>query len=284
MASNRIRARLRLRAFFAILAAMVLVFAKQAISTERVVLPDDIYYHCFGSSALGTEAIWTNPAWMGLSRIVSTVYLANFHDGHLSKDWGMAIGGSKAGMAYRHLIDYLGKEYNEYIFGIGAQLNPKFCWGISYQYIKNGYGIFNKRHLWNASVLMQPNKAMNISGLFTNLNRGRIEGNRTAIEQTYAISYKLDGRLPTLSAEINFASWNNISKAPIHYGLAVPLTSKIMFYAEADNHGKYQFGFQVNLKDYFFGNRTRLESNWDDLGTSLYAGYTAPLTSPVSRR
>jgi hypothetical protein len=213
MVSNQTRVTLKLRAFIAVLAIIVFVFAEQVICAERIALPDDIYYHCFGSSAPGTEAIWTNPAWMGLSQTVGTVYLANFRDGNLSKDWGMAIGGSKAGMAYRHLKDYLGKEYIEYIFAVGAQLNPTLCWGISYQYIKNGYGIYNKRHFWNASILMQPDKSLNISGLFSNLNRGRIEGNRTAIEQTYAVSYKLDGRKPTLSAEINFASWKNISKA-----------------------------------------------------------------------
>jgi hypothetical protein len=251
---------------------------------ERIILPSNIYYNVFGSQASGAGAIWAGPAWLGLNETINIAYIADYYDGGLTKDWGLILAGDKGGIAYRHIKDYLGKNYNEYIFGVGAVANPFLSWGVSYQYIKDGPDSYHKRHLWNASLLIQHNKSLYISALLTNLNRGRIGAERSAIDQTYAVSYRLKGRKMILSAQINFAAGDDISKAPLRYGLAAPITPKITAYAEADTKGNYQLGLHISLGDYFAGGRTRFKDGWNDRRSSLYLGYIPPFTIPSPRR
>lgn len=253
----------------------LIFLSSNLLGADRIAIPDGIYYHRFASSISGPEASWANPAGLGYSKKIEVQYLAEFREGELTKDWGLNITGDGLGISYRHLNDFKGGEYNEYIFSMGAQFGHGLFWGCSYRYIKNGAGIYNRRHSWNLGFLLMRSPRVSYGMLFSNLNRGRINGKRTDIEQLYSISYSLFDNTMLFSTEITLSTGQSLSGAEYNYGVDLFPMKGVMLYGNLQNHKGFEIGLRINLAKYFVGGQSRFDDNNAHCGTSLFAGFVS---------
>jgi hypothetical protein len=254
-----------------LLAALFLcLIGGTATGAIRIAIPDDIYYHRFASSVHGPEAVWTNPAALALYRNMSTQYMSDYYQGKFLKNWGTSGIGSRFGLSYRHLKDFRGKGYNELLIATGAELSFGLYWGISYRYVKNGPGLYHKRHFWNASILVKNNPDYYLAIVFSNLNRGRVDGKRSDFEELYSFSYRtLKGRL-ILSTEITLSSGQSLSSASYNYGLEYLTSKQLLIYAKIDNSRFFQIGIRFHRTGYSFGGQGRYSSGGKHQGTTLF--------------
>lgn len=239
---------------------------------ERIPIPDGVYYHRFISSVDGPEAIWVNPALLGKYKTVTINYIAEIYESKLSENWGINITGDGIGIGYRRLDDFMGKRYDEYLFASGIQLGTIFYGGTSYRYIKNGADLYNRRHFWNIGLFFGTGTKFNYAAVFSNLNRGRVDGERTDVEQVYAISYQPSGEI-ILSAELSLSTGQNLSQAKYNYGLEILPYQGVTVYANMYSGDGFEIGVRINVLKYFIGGQSRYGKDNDHAGTSLFGGY-----------
>ncbi len=251
------------------------VFALPSFANDRIFLPDGVFYHRFVSSASGPEAVWTNPAFLGQFRIINTEYLGEYYQGRFLNNWGTVVSGDGLGISYRHLEDFKGSPYDEYTFALGAELRPGMSWGGSYRYIKNGPTIYNRRHFWNIGLMVNSSPKLTLGLLISNLNRGRIEGSRTDIEQVYSLTYTLLRDKISVSTDISLSSGQSLYGAAWNYGVEVMAARGIRIFANIADSREFQIGFKMNIDKYFVGDQSRYGSTGRHVGTVTYAGYIA---------
>ena len=251
-----------------------------AIGGERLAIPDGIYYHRFISAVNGPEAIWINPAGLGSYQNFTAQYMLEYFDGKLSKDWGFAVSGDKIGIGVRRLEDFLGSRLEEYSFAVGVPIMKTIYTGFSYQYIKDGPGEYNKKHLWNVGLLLKPNQRLSYGVVLTNLNRGRWEGEKTDFEQIYGISYTSPNNRLIFSVELSLSSGQNLSNAEYYYGLQFKVRPDLTIYGDLRSTDSFQIGLKWFFTNYFIGGQARFDDNRDHLGSTLYGGYKSPQSSP----
>jgi hypothetical protein len=263
---------------FAFFLFLILFFISAAISIagKRLILPEAVYYHRFVSSVSGPEAAWVNPAYLGKNKIVNVEYMGEYYDDRFLNNWGAVICGDGLGLAYRHLKNYEGITYNEYIFALGSALSRGVSLGGSYKYIKNGNPFYNKRHFWNIGLIYDKNPQYSLGMMFSNLNRSRIDGSRSDIEQIYSFSYLPQNKRFIFSIEMTTTSSQKFSHALYNYGLDIFPSQNLILYANLDNDKNYQFGFRYNLNKYFIGNQSRINSDGRHTGTTAFTGYSLP--------
>lgn len=259
---------------------MTIALALPLFANERVLTPEGVYYHRFVSSPAGPEAVWINPAFLGQFKVINSEYLGEYYAARFLNNWGSVVSGDGLGISYRHLENFMGSSYNEYIFALGAEINPGTFWGGSYKYIKDGPASYNKRHFWNIGVLINSSPQLTLGFLFSNLNRGRLEGHRTDFEQIYSFTYKILKDKISLSADISLSSGQSLSSAEWNYGIEAIAARGINIYANIDDSRKFQLGFKLIYDNYFVGNQSRYNSDGRHAGTTAYIGYTIqPQTS-----
>jgi hypothetical protein len=254
-----------------------------ALGGDRIFLPDDVYYHRFASSVSSLEATWINPAGLGQSRVIKAQYIGVVGVGGIREKWGYNMVGDGIGIGYRGIDDSSGQKYDEYIFAFGAGLQRRFYWGLSYRYIKNGPTFYNKRHFWNIGFLIESSRIFSMAALFSNLNRGRIDGERTDIEQLYSFSYKPSGEKIILSIEIALSAGQNLSKADYNYGVDIIPIRGVTLYGYFHDNSSYEIGFRVNLRKYFIGAQPSFDGNGSHSGTPFYVGYNTGRQSSLIR-
>jgi len=248
-----------------------------ALASERIFVPDDVYYFRFASSVNSLEATWINPAALGLSHNIKVQYIGEMGVGALNKNWGYNLVGDGVGLAYRSMDNFMGEEYNEYIFGAGAGVGYKTYWGFSYRYIKSGPSIYNRRHFWNLGILYRPGNNYKIGIVFSNLNRGRVNGERTDFEQLYSLSYKPARSKITFSIDIALSSGQNLSKAGYNYGVEINAYRGLDIYGNIRDDNSFEIGFVLNLMKYFVGGQTRFDNNGIYRSTPVFVGYNTGL-------
>jgi hypothetical protein len=220
--------------------------------------------------------VWINPAALAVDKTIYFLYAAMYSDGSLSDDWGMSITGDGIGISYRALDDFSGGKYREYIFGAGSELWHGIYWGGSYRYIKGGPDFYNKRHFWNFGFYISQGRSFNVGAVFSNLNRGRVDGLRSLIEQIYSISYKTAENRFILSIEMSRTSKQSLSDADYYYGLDYFPSPKLSIYAGLDGERNYQIGFRIYFGKYFAGGQGYRNSNTNNFDAILYSGIKLP--------
>jgi hypothetical protein len=246
---------------------------------ERLLPPDGLHYHRFASSVYGPEAVWINPAGLGDYKKISGQYMLEIKDGKLSKSWAACVTGDGIGISYRRLRDFMGGRLDEYIFGAGLAVTASIYTGISYRYISNGPSFYNNRHFWNLGLLIRPNPRFAYAIVLSNLNRGRIDGERTDFEQAYSFSFQTkDGRL-VFSTEILLSAGQNLSDAVYNYGLDIFPRPDLSIYANLMSSDGFEIGLRWNLTRYFIGGQARYDDDREHLGTTFWGGYRSPRKS-----
>lgn len=267
-----------------VVGVMNLTVVKSAHAANRLELPDGVYYHRFASSDEGPEATWINPATLGISKEITLQYIGEIGDSRFSSNYGFNITGDYIGIGFRHLNDVDSEEYDEYTFATGSEFGYRLYWGGSYRYIKNGPAGLHKKHLWNFGFVVKQNPRLSFAAVFSNLNRSRVDGRRSDIEQLYSLSYRSLNELLVASVEISLSTGQSLSSAEYNYGLDIYPLEGLMIYSNYTGGGSFEVGFRVNLLNYFVGSQSRFKSNRDHSGTSLFVGYALGDQKSLIRR
>jgi hypothetical protein len=185
----------------------------------------------------------------------------------------VTVAGDGIGISYRYLDDFLGANYAEYIFAVGAGLGRSFYWGVSYRYLKKGPDDYNKRHFWNIGLIYKNNPQYSMSAVFSNLNRGKIDGEKSDIKQVYSFSYHSSGGMWVFSTEMILLSGQSLSDAKYRYGVDVFFSNRLRLFVSLDDDKDYQIGLRFDFGEYFAGGQGRADADHNHQGTSVYAGF-----------
>lgn len=273
---------LRAREFSKLLAvSALLLLCSELQAANRIKIPDGVYYHRFASSISGPEAVWINPAGLWYYRTISFQLMGEFSAGKFAHSWGLDISGDGIGVGYRHLDDFRGANYDEYIFAAGSQFTYGLFLGGSYRYMKNGPEGYSRKHFWNIGLLVRQNPKYSFGAVFSNLNRKKIDGERTEIEQLYSLSYSPFNGLMTFSFEAALSTGQSLSGAGYVYGVDVFPMRGLMLHGSLDNEDRYELGFRINLARYFIGGQSRFGGGNERRGTTISAGVVMDSQSSI---
>jgi hypothetical protein len=184
-----------------VIAFLILIATANSEAGERVPFPDGVYYYKSASNVFGFEAAWINPAGLARYTGIGVLLMADYYNGDIFKSWGGLVNGEQSAFGYRRLDNPNGEDYQEWLLASGLGLG-KIKIGGSYRYFNNGPAPYDNRHFWNLGVQLQGDYKISGAVVFSNLNRGRVDGERTEVEQRYSISYRPFDFDLTLSADL----------------------------------------------------------------------------------
>ena len=121
---------------------------------------------------------------------------------------------------------------------------------------------------------MQPASKFTYAAYFSNLNRGKINGDRSQIEQLYSITFRATENI-ALSTELSLAVGQSLSDADYNYGVDIFPMKGMTIYTNFRGGGGFEIGLRLNLTQYFIGGQSRYGNDNEHVGTSVYAGYVA---------
>jgi len=272
----------------AIIVAALIVLVASSICGQRVPLPPGVFYYKPAASVFGAEAAWVNPAGLGRYNASSFQVMADYADGYCFKSWGTVIDREQIAVAYRHLNKPDSVNYSEYLFAAGMSLGRRLHFGGSYRYFKEAPGIYNKRHFWNIGFMGQGRSSFSWAAVFSNLNRGQVEGKRTEIEQRYSLSYRPMGKVVTFSVDMFLSTKTKLSNADYVYHLEVVPCRGLYVEGYVDSEKNFQIGARVNLIQHFIGSQSSFQKSGDHLRTTAFLGATSlkqpSLIPPPQRR
>lgn len=253
-----------------------LVFVSLAAKAEeRLFVPDNLFYYSPAASVYGPEAAWNNPAALARYKPATFQVMADYFDGKYLKSWGTVVSKEGFATAYRKIDNPTGEDIKEYLWAMGLSLGGSLSVGGSYRNFSSGPEIYNNRHLWNTGLIFQSGPNLTVGATFSNLNKGKIAGERTQIEQQYSLAYRPFEEMVTLSASMFLGTKQSVSDASYVYHAEVRPMGGIYLSGFIDSDRNYQLGIRINLRNYFVGSQSRLNRSNDGRGTTTYAGVTA---------
>lgn len=257
----------------ALLVFWYVLLTAEAKGGERLLMPEGVFFYKSASSVFGFEAAWINPAGLGGFSGSGMMLMADYFDGDIAHSWGTLVDGEQSALAYRRLDNQAGPDFQEWVMASGLKLG-KLNVGGSYRFFKEGPGIYNNRHLWNIGLQMQGDYKLSAAVVFSNLNRGRINGERSEVEHRYSVSYRPFEFDLTLSADLLRTSSINIGDARMIYNVAVSPYPGLTVSGLLDSDENFNIAVRANLLKYFVGNESRFDRDGGGRGTTIYAGAT----------
>lgn len=241
----------------------------------RIPIPEGLFYYEPAATVYGAEAAWVNPARLARYKVASFQLMADYFDGSLARSWGYVVGRNQLTVAYRYLDRPGEGVYREWIWGGGFSLPGGTEFGAAYRYFSDGPGIYNNRHFWNIGLSGTAGAAMRWGAVFSNVNRGRIDGERTETEMRYSWAYRPFGPTVTGAVDMMLSTGIKLSEADYTYHLEVRPTPGVFLYGGVDSDHNYMIGFRTNLLQYFSGSRSRFDNDGKGRGSTFFAGGTA---------
>jgi signal peptide peptidase SppA len=266
--------------------AIVCSLGSHSKATPRIFFPDGVYFQRFAASVSGAEAIWTNPAGLGVYKTPTALLMADYRDPSFAKDWGFASVASGFGYSYRKLKNFsAGRDYKEHIFAVGHGGNGGFSVGLSYRYVKEGAPLLNNRNTWNVGALYRTNPLWSLGATWSNLNKSKVGGIESAIEQVYGLAVRpMKSSRLTLNAEIALSRKQSIGDAVLRLGATGSPVSGIDLYGSWDENDAYEFGVRVNFERSFVGGQSRHSSSDNFRSATGYFGTVADKQESVAGR
>ena len=241
---------------------------------HRIPIPGDVFYYRPAATVTGAESAWSNPAGLGRSRMAGFQIMGDYYAGRYFKSWGTTVYRDGTATAYRHIDNPAGADYDEWLAALGIRVGQNLNLGGSYRYFRNGPGIYNNRHFWDIGLASQGLGSFAVAATYSNLNRGRVDGRRTSVEQRYSLGYRPLGKVLTLSADMFLSSRQNLDQADfIYYAEVIPRPG-LYVNGSIDSDGNFQIGVRTNLLRYFLGSQSRFDSEGHNGRTTLYMGAT----------
>ncbi len=252
---------------------LLLVLPSFIRSADLILLPEDVFYHRPAASVASPEAAWVNPAALVHDTSAGLEYLGQFQRHKFLKSWGFVGTGNGLAVAYRHIDNFLGGPYNEYTFAAATNISNGLSWGGSYLYIKEGAGIYYRRHFWNIALQFRHPEALSLAAVFSNINRSRLAGQKSAIEQRYSASYPIMKNQVLISVDLLTVAGEKLADALYSYSLEFIPVRGGMVYTGVDDHENYRVGFRFDQGDYFYGFQSRFNAEAGHVASSIYIGY-----------
>lgn len=250
------------------------VVSGQADDQQRWKPIPGVFYYRPAASVFGSPAAWINPAGLSRFGVAGFQIMADYVDGNYAKSWGTAIHRDRLITAYRHIDNPGGDNYDELITALGLPIGPTLNAGLSYRYFREGPGIYNNRHFWNVGLISQGRGPFSLGAVLSNLNRGRVGTDRTAMEQCYSIGYRPFGRQLTLAADMFLSTQNRLSEAEFIYHAEYIPTPGLYLTGYLDSDRNFQIGFRANLLKYFVGSQSTFDRSGHNGHTTAFFGVT----------
>lgn len=241
---------------------------------DRIEMPQGVFYYQPAASVFGTEAAWINPAALARYRIAGFQFMADYFEGKYGKNWGSVVGREGLALAYRRIYSPDSEDYVDYTLAGAVRVGREISVGGSYQYFKQGKGIFDNRHFWNLGLGFHPQGHFRFGAVFSNLNRGKIDDERTETEQRYSVSWRPNKYDLTVSVDMFLSTKTRLSNADYVYHAEFSPTKGLYINGFVDSDKNFQVGVRANLHQYFVGARRSANRNADHRGSTVFFGAT----------
>lgn len=258
-----------------ILMPAALGFCVQSAAGQRLELPRGVFYYQPAASVFGSEAAWINPAGLGRFRVSGFEFMADYVDGEYAKDWGTVVNREGLALAYRNLYNPPEEDFVEYVLAVAAPFGSKMSVGGSYRYFKSGMYPFDNRHFWNVGLMHRLDRNVSAGAVFSNLNRGKVGGERTETEMRYSLAYRPDKYDLTFSVDMFLSTRTRLTNADFVYHLEISPVEGLYVNGFVDSDKNFEIGVRTNLLQYFVGGRYDSNRDGDHLGTTVFAGATS---------
>lgn len=259
---------------FLLLIFSTITFHSTAIS-KRIPIPEGIFYYQPAASVYGAEAAWVNPSILGWYKAASYQIIADYSNTSYAKSWGTVVARHNIATATRHIYNPDERDYNEFVISTGMAMGNQLAVGLSYRYFKEGSDIHHKRHFWNLSFTARQGGPFTIAALFSNLNRGKVDGEQTETEMRYSLAYRPVNNKYTFAVDALFSTGQRFKDAEFIYHLSInPVRGVFVdgFYTSGKN---FQVGLRLNFLKYFTGSKSIYNRHGDHSYTSSYIGSTS---------
>ncbi len=280
---------MRSRTILCALGVMVIISSAGWAASPRAPIPEGVYFHRFAASVYGAEAVWTNPAALALYATPTVLFMFDYRDPGFGDDRGLTLSSQSVGYSYRKLSGLgISQDYSEHIFALAHGGQSGLSTGVSYRLASSGPGIYNNRHFWNIGVIYRDKPGWTFGAVFSNLNRGRIAGQRSAMEQLYSLSVRpLSNASLTLSGELAVATTENLKQGEFRLGAEGEPMQGLKLYGSWSEGDNFELGVRVNFTRSFIGGQSRHDNTADVRSATSYLGYIAdrqPSITPVKHR
>ena len=269
-------------ALFTVALSALLVSLLSAQPIERIPIPGGVFYYQPASTVFGAEAAWVNPAGLGRFNSPSAQTMVDYANDDLAKSWGWVSGAEQMALAWRKLEDSQG-DFKEWVLAGALPVGSSNMLGFSYRHFSDGPGIYNNRHFWNAGLLSQGHGPLTLGAVFSNLNRGKVDGERTEIEMRLSAGYRPWGEKLTVAADAFLSTGTRFSNADWVYHAEYTPIQGLFINGLYDSDDNFQVGFRVNFDRSFFGSKSGFNKDSDHRGTTAFVGFTE-LRQPSIKR
>lgn len=239
------------------------------ITAEEVLIPEEVFFFQPVASVFGQSSGWNNPAALGHQQ-KGSIFIISHREDRFVRDWGGAISMNMLAAAYREVNFGGTSDLKEYLAALGG--GQKIKLGMSYRYFKEGPGYLNKRHLWNAALLIQHRENVSYGGRAENLNRGRIDGEKSDIRFVYGAAARFYRDLVTVSFEVDMTQKENLNAADFRTGIEVRPMPGMYLYADFDNHSRVNLGFRLNFGSSYAGHYHNFDRDFKSYRSVTYVG------------
>ncbi|MEE9442721.1 MAG: S49 family peptidase [candidate division Zixibacteria bacterium] len=236
---------------------------------QEIILPSELFFYSPVASTSGQNSIWSNPAALG-NRQMGAIYLFSHREDRIIRDWGVASTTRAMGVAYRFIKGGLLPDHKEYILAFGGGRRTSF--GFSYRYISEGAEHLRKRHLWNFGLLIRRSKNVSLGALIENINRGKINGEKSDMRFVYGIAARTYRDLVTVSFDVDMTSRESIRQADFRTGIEFRPKPGLYIYADVDNHSHFSVGFRMNLRSNYAGHYSSFDRDAKNIHATTYIG------------
>ncbi|MFQ5607187.1 MAG: hypothetical protein ACE5GA_04510 [Candidatus Zixiibacteriota bacterium] len=267
------------------LAALTLGAPDGRSASPRALPPEGVHFHRFAASVLGTEAVWTNPAALAKYPPPTALLMFDYRDPGFGDDRGLALSSGPLGYSYRKLTELSkGEDFSEHIFALSHGAKSSLSFGLSYRLASSGPGIYNNRHSWNLGVLYQDKPGWSLAAVFSNLNRGRISGQRSAMEQLYSLAIRpiATARL-TINGELAVSTTQNINQGTFRLGAEGEPVEGLKLYGAWDEEDNFELGVRVNFTRSFVGGQSRHDNDAGVRSATSYVGFLSALQRSITK-
>jgi len=252
---------------------------------DRIPVPEGAFYYQPAASVYGSEAVWVNPAGLGRFSVDGLQVMADYYDRSFARSWGVLAQREHLAAAYRVADNGLSEDYKQYIFATGFSPQRQLSMGFSYQYYSDGPGYYRKLHSWTLALQSQQSGPFRWGAVWSNLNRSRVAGRRTEIEQRLSLAYRPFGEKLTIAADMFLSTKTRLSNADYVYHAEITPSPGVYINGYVDSHRNFQVGMRVNLLHYFVGSKSRFSRGGGERGTTVFGGwYSLRQPSPVKPR
>ncbi len=268
--------------------AVIATIGTSTATGQRILPPEGVFYYKPAAAVFGAEATWINPAALSLYSTPSFQLMADYREDASFESWGTVISRERLAAAYRFLDNPEGDDFKEYVFALAMSPAGQWHLGGSYRYFKDGPGVYHKRHFWNLGLVGRSRGPLAWAAVFSNLNRGKVDGQRSEIEQRYSVAYRPFGNVATFSVDMLLSTGTKLRHADFIYHLEVTPRPGLYLEGYVTSDGDFQAGFRVNLVSYLTGTQSFFRRNGGYDRTTAYVGATAmrqpSLIAPHKRR